>query len=76
MEKITAIRGFKDILPEDSDTFWKVETIARNIFKSFGFREIRVPIMEKQNFSSEVLAKQPISLKKKCILFPTGVMII
>lgn len=47
MEKITAIRGFKDILPEDADTFWRIETIARDVFQSFGFREIRVPIMEK-----------------------------
>ena len=47
MEKITAIRGFKDILPEDARRFWEVETIARRVFNSFGFREIRVPIMEK-----------------------------
>lgn len=47
MEKITAIKGIKDILPKDSPTWHQVELTARRIFGSFGFCEIRVPIMEK-----------------------------
>ena len=47
MEKITAIRGFKDILPEDARRFWKIEATARQIFNSFCFQEIRTPIIEK-----------------------------
>lgn len=47
MEKITAIKGIKDILPKDSPTWHQVELKARRIFECFGFCEIRVPIMEK-----------------------------
>lgn len=47
MEKITAIKGIKDILPKDSPTWYQVELTARKIFECFGFCEIRVPIMEK-----------------------------
>jgi histidyl-tRNA synthetase len=47
MEKITAIKGIKDILPADTPVWHRVEQIAREIFHCFGFREIRVPIMEK-----------------------------
>ncbi len=47
MEKITAIKGIKDILPKDSPLWHQVELTARKIFKCFGFCEIRVPIMEK-----------------------------
>ena len=47
MEKITAIKGIKDILPEDTPAWHRVEQTARTIFNCFGFREIRVPIMEK-----------------------------
>lgn len=47
MEKITAIKGIKDILPKDSPTWRQMELTARQIFECFGFCEIRVPIMEK-----------------------------
>lgn len=47
MEKITAIKGIKDILPKDSPRWHQVELTARKIFECFGFCEIRVPIMEK-----------------------------
>ncbi|OPY88053.1 MAG: Histidine--tRNA ligase [Syntrophaceae bacterium PtaU1.Bin231] len=47
MEKLTAVRGFKDILPEETGRWRQVEQTAHEVFKSFGFREIRVPILEK-----------------------------
>jgi histidyl-tRNA synthetase len=47
MEKITAIKGIKDILPQDTPIWHRVELTARKIFECFGFCEIRVPIMEK-----------------------------
>jgi histidyl-tRNA synthetase len=47
MEKITSIRGFKDILPEESGIWQFVEKKARDTFEDFGFKEIRVPILEK-----------------------------
>jgi len=47
MDKITAIKGIKDILPADAPVWRSVEQTARNIFERFGFCEIRVPIMEK-----------------------------
>lgn len=47
MDKITAIKGIKDILPQDVPIWHTVELAARRIFERFGFYEIRVPIMEK-----------------------------
>ncbi len=47
MDKITAVKGIKDILPSETPGWQKVETTARAIFERFGFHEIRVPIMEK-----------------------------
>lgn len=44
---IAAVRGFKDILPPETARWQRVEQIATEIFHAFGFREIRVPILEK-----------------------------
>lgn len=47
MQPITAIRGFKDILPEETGKWQLIERHAREVFAAFGFREIRVPVLEK-----------------------------
>jgi histidyl-tRNA synthetase len=47
MEKITSVRGFKDILPGETEKWSFVEEKARKIFIDFGYREIKIPILEK-----------------------------
>ncbi len=47
MTNITAVRGFKDILPEESGKWQHVEKIARQIFASYGIHEIKIPLLEK-----------------------------
>ncbi|MEE8541886.1 MAG: ATP phosphoribosyltransferase regulatory subunit [Desulfobacterales bacterium] len=44
---IQIIRGFRDILPGDVETWQAIEKIARSLFEDFGYREIRIPIMER-----------------------------
>jgi len=42
-----AIRGFKDILPDESPDWVLVEDTARAFFASCGLQEIRTPVLEK-----------------------------
>ena len=44
---IRAVRGFKDVLPDEIELWHRVESIARSVFKSFGLNEIRIPLLEK-----------------------------
>jgi histidyl-tRNA synthetase len=44
---IKALKGFKDILPDEVGLWQVIERKARNIFHRYGFEEIKVPIMEK-----------------------------
>ena len=44
--KITAIKGTKDILPSEARKWQKVESVAREIFELYGYREIRTPVFE------------------------------
>ncbi len=41
-----AIRGMNDILPEVSGTWHFLETVVRDIAQSYGYAEIRVPLLE------------------------------
>jgi len=43
---ISAIKGTKDILPQEARKWQKVESVAKRIFELYGYREIRTPIFE------------------------------
>ncbi len=44
---ITGIKGMNDILPGNVETWQHLEEQARLVFGAFGYREIRVPVVEK-----------------------------
>jgi len=44
--KLKAIRGMNDILPDVSGTWRYLEQIVQDIFHSYGYKEIRLPILE------------------------------
>ncbi len=46
-EAFSSLRGFYDILPEDACKWSYVESVTRDVFFDFGFKEIRTPILEK-----------------------------
>lgn len=45
--KVTSVKGFHDILPEESAQRARIEEIARGVFAAYGYGEIRVPIVER-----------------------------
>jgi len=44
--KIQAIRGMHDILPEQTPLWQRMETLMRGVMRRYGYREIRMPIVE------------------------------
>jgi len=46
-EKITAVKGMNDLLPEEIGRFHRIESAARAIFERYGFGEVRTPVLEK-----------------------------
>ena len=46
MTKLTAIRGFNDILPAESAKWRKVEHILMQVLDAYGFGQIRLPMVE------------------------------
>ena len=45
-QKIQAIRGMEDVLPEQSALWEQLEDSCRDVFRQYGYRNIRVPIVE------------------------------
>ncbi|HVN34802.1 MAG TPA: histidine--tRNA ligase [Casimicrobiaceae bacterium] len=43
---LTAIRGMNDVLPDESALWERFEDAARTVFAQYGYRNIRVPIVE------------------------------
>ena len=46
MTKLQAIRGMEDLLPEQSALWEKLEDACRTIFRQYGYRNMRTPIVE------------------------------
>lgn len=44
--KIQSIRGFNDVLPQDAPLWQHLFDTARAVFESYGYREMRLPLLE------------------------------
>ena len=69
MQPITAVRGFKDILPEETGKWQFVESKAREVFTAFGFREIRIPILEKTDLFTRGIGESTDIVEKEMYTF-------
>ena len=45
-KNLQSVRGMRDILPEQTSSWQFIESIARDLFTSYGYNEIRTPIIE------------------------------
>ena len=43
---IQAVRGFRDVLPEETPYWQQLEAAARETLQSYGYEEIRLPVLE------------------------------
>ncbi|MCY4040472.1 MAG: histidine--tRNA ligase [Gammaproteobacteria bacterium] len=46
MSKLQSIRGMRDILPEESEGMSRIEDAAKQCLHSFGYSELRLPLIE------------------------------
>ena len=50
--EFSTIKGFKDILPDEVATWQQLESKAREVFRTFGYEEIKPPLMERTELFS------------------------
>ncbi len=66
---VKALKGFKDILPDEVRTWQWIEETARNIFHRFGFTEIKVPILEKTELFQRSIGETTDIVEKEMYTF-------
>ncbi len=68
--KLTAIKGFNDILPVESPKWQYVERVAREIFHLYGYKELRLPILEKTPVFTRSIGEATDIVEKEMYSFP------
>lgn len=66
---ITGIKGMNDILPGDIETWQHLEAQARRVFGAFGYREIRVPVVEKTDLFCRSIGETTDIVEKEMYTF-------
>ena len=67
--RIQAIRGVKDILPNEIEKWQWVENTAHTVFTRYGFKEIRPPVFEKTQLFSRGIGETTDIVEKEMYTF-------
>ncbi|MGE0822009.1 MAG: histidine--tRNA ligase [Candidatus Binatia bacterium] len=67
--KIAAVRGFRDILPEESGLWQVFESQARTSFSAYGFSEIILPVIEKTELFARAIGETTDIVEKEMYSF-------
>ncbi len=66
---IQSLPGFKDILPAEIRKWQFVENTCRDVFESFGYQEIRFPVLEKAQLFSRSVGNDTDIVQKEMYTF-------
>jgi histidyl-tRNA synthetase len=67
--KITSIKGFSDVFPEEVEIWQRAEAQARRVFGAYHFTEIRIPILEKTELFSRSIGATTDIVEKEMYTF-------
>ncbi len=67
--KIQSIRGMNDLLPSETDLWQAVETAIREVSARYGYREIRLPIVERTELFKRSIGEQTDIVEKEMYTF-------
>ncbi|MEA4857981.1 MAG: histidine--tRNA ligase [Solidesulfovibrio sp.] len=70
MDKIQKIKGFADLFPPDSGVFSFIEATARDVFSRYGYRELRLPVLERTELFARSIGEETDVVQKEMYTFP------
>jgi histidyl-tRNA synthetase len=66
---LQALKGFKDVLPGESEKWAFLEQTARTIFQNYGYGEIKTPILEKTELFARTIGAATDIVEKEMYTF-------
>lgn len=69
IEPIQAVRGMKDVLPDQVMVWQKVEKVLREVFAAYDYQEIRLPLIEKTELFSRTIGEETDIVAKEMYTF-------
>jgi histidyl-tRNA synthetase len=66
---IQAVRGTKDVLPEEIPAWHRVEAAARELFARYGYRELRTPVFEQTELFARGIGAETDIVSKEMYTF-------
>ena len=66
---VQAIRGMNDLLPEDTSVWQQVEKVLRQTMASYGYSEVRMPIVEKTSLFCRAIGEVTDVVEKEMYSF-------
>ena len=69
-KSVSSIRGFNDILPAEAAAWQQVEAAALRVFESYGYSEIRLPIVEATPLFARSIGEVTDIVEKEMYTFP------
>lgn len=67
-----AVRGTRDVLPDEAARWQYVEGAARSVFERYGFREIRTPLIEPTELFTRSVGEATDIVRKEMYSFSAG----
>ena len=66
---ISAVRGTRDILPDQVERWQRVEEVARRVCSRYGYYELRTPIIEREELFSKGTGESTDIVQKEMYAF-------
>ena len=66
---IQAVRGMNDLLPEVVERWQQIEAVTRDVLHAYGYREIRLPIVEKSELFARAVGDNTDIVEKEMYSF-------
>ena len=68
-QQIRAVTGTRDILPEEAPLWQRMERTARELFRRYGYRELRTPIFEETGLFARGIGSETDIVSKEMYTF-------